>query len=392
MIKIAEKSIIQQTGQLEKNWSVEALLEACDPLSGEPLEERNAAMQYVATIADDSYDSLSETARAHCDFWKNLRPELISEKSFKYSTKVTDTYYYELTINATGLFYKDISGDYNYPNTISGQLFSNFWFYGPLLPLPDLNLREEMLHILRKTFREPDNLASNRHFELFEYPRQTVSILQWVDGDYNRSDFVTVREFGIEMGYTTWRDGLASLGFLSFEQFLTLPEGQPLSITPEIRAGIEDYLGKVSAFIPEVKDEVLPPAVEQQPTPKEKQALARSFIDQGALDEGADILISLLELGDLDDFYWRNYVFNYFYKLRNSRRVQDFILECLQGDNETWFKKSVDVLVMWGIYGDKALFNNTLLKRLNWEDATANDPDFREALESVKRIIKSVSK
>lgn len=101
-------------------------------------------------------------------------------------------------------------------------------------------------------------------------------------------------------------------------------------------------------------------------------------------------MLALLEY-EAEDSYWRNFVFNYCGKLRGNKRVQNFIVECLQGDNEVPFKKAVDVLSMWGIYGDNAFQNRALLLQLNWEDATANDPNFREALEVVlKNIPKTI--
>jgi hypothetical protein len=42
---------------------------------------------------------------------------------------------------------------------------------------------------------------------------------------------------------------------------------------------------------------------------------------------------------------------------------------------------------MWGFYGDKSFQNRALLLSLNWEDATANDPAFREALDITIKMI-----
>jgi len=101
------------------------------------------------------------------------------------------------------------------------------------------------------------------------------------------------------------------------------------------------------------------------------------LLAQPESQEGAEILIALLEY-EAETDYWRNFVFNFCFKLRENRTVQQFIIQKLQSDNEIHFKKAVDVLHVWGIEGANAL---------NWNDATANDPNFRAALEKITHII-----
>ena len=97
-------------------------------------------------------------------------------------------------------------------------------------------------------------------------------------------------------------------------------------------------------------------------------------------------MISLLEYERFTD-YWRNYVFNSLFKLRNNKTVQHFIIEKLKGDYKTHFEKSVDVLRAWNYRGDEDQLDRNLLNELNWDDATAHDPNFRSALDKTIKII-----
>ncbi len=466
MFQFTETTITQTQGTQVQLWTIPELLETHNPLPGEPLAERNAAMRKVVEMVAEVYSELSETARLRYDFWKLLLPRRISEQRFEYTTKVTDTYHWELTINELGIFYKDISGDYAAPNTVSEQLFSDFWFYGPLLPIPDLDIRKQLVALIRNAFAQAGSPASYRHFDLFEYPEQPVSPLNWEIGDHNASDFVIVRDYGIETGATNWRDGLVFLNFLSFEHFLNVPSPETSIITPEIRKVIEVLLARKATPNKE-KDRAVPNdnaeskrlfmdnggntlyihtdgfgdvyhatdaeeavwraelidiytqrlAVEDNETVlagiaqslqfngaknvgdllleatqtanlKAKQSLAKILVEQFDAERGAEVLISLLEY-EAETDYWRNYVFNSFFRMRDNRTVQNFIVQCLQGDNEIHFKKAVDVLSMWGIYGDKDLTDRELLLSLNWEDANANGPYFRETLEKTIKIIQN---
>jgi hypothetical protein len=384
MLTFQSDSILQKTGDQEKIWTFPEILESYDPLYGEPLAERTAALQKAAQLLLKTPVDLSENARLHLDFWENFQPRKFAWQSDIFKATVGETFHWELKINELGVFFRDVSGQYDTHNDgVSAQLFSDFWFFGPRRPIPDLMLREKLIDLLKKAFANPDCPAAQAHFELFEYPKKSLSGLQWVEGDYVRSDFVNVRDFGIEMGYTTFRDGPFGPGFLSFERFLNVPPQELSFISPEMRTKIEDYLGKYNKFSP-------PKPVETEPkplTPREKMDLAESLLQNPNSDEGAEILISLLEFETESD-YWRNYVFNRCAKLRENRRVRNFIAGCLRGDNETWFKKSCDVLSYWGFFlGDKKLADKSLLFALNWEDATAGDPDFRAALEKTLKII-----
>ncbi len=385
MLYFTEKDLTLESESGSKTWSIQELLETPNLLSGLPLADRNAALRKAAELVDKNVAALSETAQLQVDFWKNFQPEKISECTFIYPSTEGSTNRWELTINPLGLFYKDLSGEYYYPpGHVSEQLFSDFWFYGPLQPIPELKLREKIVSQLLDAFFNLDGAAAKAHFELFEYPVLTDSSLYWEEGDHKRKDFVAVRSNGIETGYSTWRDTQPMLGFISFERFLHEPPRPQSIFTADIRAKIEQFLGRKSAFN-RSKNEV--PEAPKPPTPREKMDLADLLLKADPKAEnGAEALISLLEF-EAEESYWRSFVFNYCFKLRGNKRIENFIVECLRGDNEVHFKKAVDVLQMWGTYGDKSLQNRTLLQQLNWADATANDPSFRETLEKTIKII-----
>ncbi len=464
MLQFNENTLHQTTGSFHKIWTIPELLETHNPLPGEPLAERNAAMQQAIWMAEEMFSELSEAARLRYDFWKLLLPRRIAEQRFEYTTKVMHTSQWELMINELGLFYKDISGEYdNRLGWISEQLFSDFWFYGPLMPIPDLQVRKQLVAAIRNAFLQAGSPASYKHFELFEYPTQPVSPNYWEFGDYKASDFIAVRDYGIETGATNWRDGLAWQSFLSFENFLTLPPGEHSTITPEIRAKIEKHLARKApemrannspvpdgnaeskrlfmdnggnshyihldggdayrataneeaawraelienyksrlseedhvAILEHIARGLKFNGVEnvgdllfeatKKANPKVQQSLAIVLVEKFDPERGAEALISLLEY-EAETDYWRNYVFNSFFRMRDNKTVQNFLIECLRGDDEIRFKKSVDVLLMWGIYGDNTLTDKDLLGALNWDDATANDPNFRAALEKTINII-----
>lgn len=484
MLQFTANTIIQQTDGREKIWTIPELLEQPEPLDGEPLTVRNEAMRQVVDMAMEMYSDLSVAALLRYDFWKQFKPQRIENQVFKYETAVSNTYQWELTINSEGLFYKDISGEYDArAGHVTEQLFSDFWFYGPCRPLPDLYTRKVLVAAIRNAFIQAGSPASYRHFTLFEYPRPAEFLMQWVEGDDQASDFITVRAHGIEIGRQNWRDGLVYLGFISFEQFIHLPEerlsrlfstairqeieaflrphthpsptlserdrepsgpifstgihyserlqlnteskrlfmdnagqthaiylkdnGANYAATPEqeaewrkellenyekrIREEHDDatlaYLARMMKLNGAKHVEQLLYETARNATPVAKQGLAQALSAEFNSEKAADILISLLALENESD-YWHNYVFNCFFRMRDNTGVQKFIAACLQGDNEMHFKKSVDVLTAWGLmFGHTEFADRNLLRVLNWEDASANDPDFRAALEKTLKLV-----
>jgi hypothetical protein len=361
------------------------ILNSHAPLDGEPLADRMAAVHKAVDWAlKNPTEISSETARLQLDFWRYFQAQNIPEQIFVYKLHDGDGEYMELTMNATGLFYQGQTHKHSaWAPIVKEQLFSEFWFYGPKEPIPDLLLRKKVLERVKQGFANEDCMAVTAHFELFEYPQKSLEGLYWEEGDHVRTDFIRVSDVSIETGYWTFRDPPGDPGLLSFENFLHLPPEALSWISAEIRNKIEGYLEKTSKF----GHPKPPQAAPKARTPREKMDLAEALLQNPNSDEGAEALIALLEYETESD-YWRNYVFNRLSKLRDNPRVQRFVLDCLEGDNALWFKKAVDVLSAWGFfYGDALLADRTLLLCLNWDDATANDPDFRSALGRVQKIV-----
>jgi len=72
---------------------------------------------------------------------------------------------------------------------------------------------------------------------LFEYPRYHTPP-QWTIGDHVASDFVILRDYGVEYGCQNWHDGLVSLNFISFKYCLYGPEYVGKKIEKDILADI----------------------------------------------------------------------------------------------------------------------------------------------------------
>lgn len=167
MLTFQSDCIFQKTGNQEKIWTIPQLLESPNPLDGEPLAERNAAMKQVVDMAMEQYSELSEAALLRYDFWKQLIPGRVAEQHFEYETKNGKTHRFELTINHLGLFYKNISEQHSSgAGTVTEQLFSDFWFYGPLFPVPDLHIKKMLIATIRNAFIQGGSPASYHHFKL----------------------------------------------------------------------------------------------------------------------------------------------------------------------------------------------------------------------------------
>lgn len=399
MIQI-EGTTVRQTGaDVEKIWSIPELLETYNALSEEPLDERIMLFRQIVPLAQAMYGDLSEAARLRCDFWKNLQPWLIKTQKYEYSVKISNTYRWELEVSMEGLFFKDISGQYGAAGEVRPQLFSDFWFYGPLRPLPDLGMRKQVLAQLQNTFERKHKALLDAHFQLFEYPAYANPPM-WEDGDYRVSDFVIVRDFGVDYGRQNFRDGLVSQGFISFEHCLhrdDIPEWAiPAKVLRDIKnrlLGIEspefeaDFSQKTepekpARKTPETEAEWLELAATGNA--REKQEAARALWENYRNEKSVE---TLLELLPNPDSYWRDYVFNTFAKMPDSEAVRDWILKCLNGDDAVYFRKSVDVLRMWGLFGNPRLSDENLLRSLNWAEKEMRTSAFREALKKATTIL-----
>lgn len=380
MFYFTADQIVQQRGSIEQRWTVSELLEAFDPLPDEPLGERHAALQKAVEMALQAPETLSERARLHLNFWTNLQTRNIPERTYVYQAGER----WELSISPLGLVYRDVAQQYNSLNRgITEQLFSDFWFFGPDCPIPGLALRTELVNIIRSALADPDGAAAQAHFPLFEYPQKSIENLFWEEGNHVRHDWFRVIPHGLEMGHSTFRDGPSGPGYLSFEHFLRVPPPRYDWIAPEIRWAVEEYLNQSSPFSPPKPLE----DIYRPPTPRELLDRSDALLKQDPDSrEGAEMLLSLLPFETETD-YWRNYVFNRCGHLRTNPVVQQFVLEQLQGDQELRFKKAVDVLMAWCMFSNQLPRYRDLLLRLNWDDATANDPAFRDAMVEVRKMI-----
>jgi len=397
-----EGNTVRQTGaEVEKIWSIPELLETFDALSEEPLDERIALFRQIVPLAQKMYGDLSETARLRCDFWKNLQPWLIESRKFEYTVKISDTYRWELEVSAEGLFFKDISGKYRTAGKVWAQLFSDFWFYGPLMPLPDLKMRKQVLAQLQNAFERKDGALYDSHFQLIEYPSYANPPI-WEDGDYQVSDFVIMRDFGVDYGRQNFHDGLVYQGFISFEQCLhrnyipdwAIPANALRNIKNRLR-GIEEPEPE-EVFSEKIAEEKQKPARKTPETETEwlelaatgndrdKQEAAWALWENYRNEKSVEILIGFLPN---EDSYWRDYVFNTFAKMPDSRAVRAWILKCLNGGDAVYFRKSVNVLRMWGLFGNPRLNDENLLHPLNWAEKEMHTVTFREALKKVSKIL-----
>lgn len=241
MVQFSINNIVQEVYGVKRTWTIPELLETYEPLGGEPLAERNEVMKRILPSAEEQFSQLSETARLRYEFWKQLRTTRIEERSYRYSVTISDTYRWELTINPSGLFYKDLTPMYGQQaGQVHEQLFSDFWFYGPLMPVPDLETRQQLVANIRNAFLQVGPV-SQQHFPLFEYPALPIDRF-WEEGDHNRKDFVNLRPFGIEFGAQNWHDGLMYLVFVPFERLLADAKALEKWISPGIQSEILQHL------------------------------------------------------------------------------------------------------------------------------------------------------
>jgi hypothetical protein len=395
-----EGNTVRQTGNgAEKIWSIPELLEIFDALSEEPLDERIMLFRQIVPLAQKMHGDLSETARLCCDFWQNLQPWLIESRKYEYTVTISDTYRWALEVGAEGLFFKDISGQYGTAGEIRSQLLSDFWFYGPLMPLPGLETRKQVLAQIQNAFERKGDTLYDSHFQLFEYP-SFISPPMWEEGDYRVSDFVIMRDFGVDYGRQNFRDGLVSLGFISFEQCLHRSDIPEWAIPAKVLREIKNRLLGIEN--PEPEEVFSEKIIEEKPAQKtpetetewleigaygndrDKQEAARVLWENYRNEKSVEILLGLLPNPDA---YWRDYVFNTFAKMPDSEAVRDWILKCLNGDNAFYFRKSVDVLRMWGLFGNPRLNDENLLRPLNWAEKEMHSVAFREALKKVSNIL-----
>ena len=241
MITFSGHSILQRGEGLDKIWTPAELLETNEPLPGEPLAVRTASLRRALAMAEAGYDRLSERAVLGYQFWKQLVPQRVEERTYEYTVDKQAAYRWKLTVNTEGLFYQDIDAMYSrVKGQVFEQLFSDFWFYGPKMPIPALVTRKWVVAQIRNAFMQIGPVAY-QHFKLFEYPDLVLGKLG-EDSDDTAPFFINLWPFGIEYGGTTGQGDPADLNYLSFEHFLTAPEVAKLPISSWTRSAILQQL------------------------------------------------------------------------------------------------------------------------------------------------------
>ncbi|MBK6622857.1 MAG: hypothetical protein IPG32_19080 [Saprospirales bacterium] len=183
-----------------------------------------------------------ETTPMHEEFARHFDPERVEARTFSYTTKVSNTSLWELEVRQDGLFYKDISPCYSQmKNQVYPQSFSDYWFYGPLMPLPDPETRKWLVDAIRRAFRGGGEALAGSHFPLFDYPKY-ANPPGWIDGDYLVSDFVYMRDYGLDYGAQNFHDGLVYIAFISFEYCLTKPEFAAKALGQEVWEDVKDRI------------------------------------------------------------------------------------------------------------------------------------------------------
>jgi hypothetical protein len=155
----------------------------------------------------------------------------------------------------------------------------------------------------------------------------------------------------------------------------------------EDRESVIKYLATSLRYngVQEVEDLLV--VLAKEATPKARQAFSKVLDETFESDQAVGLLVSLLDSAH-EDSYWQDYVFNTLFRMRHQPAARAFIRQCLEGDNEVYFNKAVEVLQMWAYFGDQALAEDQLLSGLNWSKAVAGDPSFRETLGKVIHVLK----
>jgi len=239
-------------------------------------------------------------------------------------------------------------------------------------------------------FSKTLNPVSSLHFPLFEYPKLIAPQL-WETGDWKSGSFVRLGDYGVNFGETNWRDGLTYMSFISFEQILQRTDIPEWALSPEVLLQIREHLIREVPNLkirPEVRAQMekvrIESAKQEVPvdtsSPGYRQDIALKMWKEDKYEASVDIFLSLLEE---TDSYWYNFVFNQFGRMFESRKVKKFIRECLEGNDEKLYKKSIGVLQLWHIHGDMPWLSREIFMALDWQEKLKDDLIYRYNLERV---------
>ncbi len=390
MIVREGENVIIRNSEGYKFLNLNEVLESWDPLASEPLAERIEFFKNLPQDSDISNLSLSEFALKVIEFWNYFNPDLVPVFSRTYFVPSGNNHNWEIQVSQQGLFFKDIKGQYGFPPKTIEQIFSDYFFFGPPVPIPDVELRIELLKHIQMAFLKPSLPVSSMHFPLFEYPKLITPQL-WESGDWKSGSFVRMGDYGVEFGETNWRDGLTYISFISFEQILQRTDIPDWALSQEIlfqirmhlmdevpnlkfRSEVRVQMEKVQ--IESAKKEVL---VDTN-SPGYRQDKALKMWKEDKDEASVDIFLTLLEE---TDSYWTNFVFNQFGRMFESQKVKKFVSECLSGNDEKFYKKAFGVLQLWHIRGNIPWLSREIFMSLEWSKKIDDDPVYRFNLERV---------
>ncbi len=227
-------------GPDQKSISFKDLFTLYNPLADlagkDQLEIYHFVTGYISEVDPLSYRSFSEF-----QFWLAQSKLNLIEKVFKYESKVTNTSYWEIKLSNSGIQYVDESGCYHHPGVIIEQSLADFWFYGPLYPIPDSKLRIEIIQFLKASLLMSGFLYPDSHFKIIMYP-EFISPPEWVDGDYKVSTFVILRTYGLDHGLQNFHDGLVFHCFVSFEHCMNRSDLAGHILTTDIIEQVHDLI------------------------------------------------------------------------------------------------------------------------------------------------------
>lgn len=211
MLHFEGHTILQTIAQTERVWTIEELLTCYEPLAGESLSDRTAAVEQVLYLAEEVYQDLSPAAISRYQFWKLLVPRRIEERTYHYSMERRKTYQWLVEVKPQGVFYTDIDAMYaGQPGQVFEQLLSDFWFFGPHMPMPQPDDRKWAMVQLKNAFAQVGPV-SQQHFQLIDYPSlQAPKVWNLPD-----AKTLTMYPFGFELH----APGM-ELQFISFERIL----------------------------------------------------------------------------------------------------------------------------------------------------------------------------
>lgn len=469
MLRFADNQVELVTDNPPKHWSFSQFLESYNPLGTIDLSIQNQLYQEVVAHAEEYYSELSEKARWQYDFWKNIRLTRLPSHTFAYTYQsVSQVHSWEVTLNETGLFYKDLSGIYKDPTREIPQLISDFWFHGPAWPMPDPDIRKTLVSFIRNAFLQVGGKAYDHPFPVFEYPK-LANPLHWKQGDYRVSSYVTMLPYGIDFGDQNFHDGLVFRGFLSFENCYTNPDAFAHMIDPSILSQINTYTaaclqGKPQSltspansspvdskersrqlymdnggqthyiYLDGFGDEYHASAADEAQWKQEliesyrqrllvednestAEFLLRTLLHHQAIgmedllitrarqaplkdrqwigqmlwkhfksDYSTTLLIDFLKDNGLDT-YWHDYAWTTLSRMKESRPTQAWVMECLQGSNPHFFRKSMDVLLVWSI-GHPALAGLLASGKLGQENKALPD-QYQLTLEKLQQLLQA---